>query len=189
MIGRASDDCFSIPGDTQTDHLHAGVVVVVVVVVVLVRVTHFMVSNDSFLSCCTCQSDFRFIDCDKTSRLVHRRLKMPSFLIYVKAVPGAWDAFSVEEQREFIARYADWARELKEQDVLKDGSAVDEQFASVPPLDTAGARRAPAREMDGLVLTAIFRIVAEDFDEAVKVAETCPARGHGEYLCVQPLSL
>jgi hypothetical protein len=99
-------------------------------------------------------------------------------MLLLRDEPTVFAGFSPEEMQKIIQRYGDWRRSLQNRITmghkLKDGEGRVMRTEHKKPVVTDGPF-AEAKEVMG----GFFVVEAEDYDQAVEVAKTCPHMDFG----------
>jgi hypothetical protein len=82
---------------------------------------------------------------------------------------------SREAELKFAKEYGNWARELVRQGVSVDG----EKLKSDTPIMRIVNGHAETKSDGGEKIAGFFLITAADYEQAVKIAETCPHAKYG----------
>jgi hypothetical protein len=112
-------------------------------------------------------------------RLAHeRRNKMPQYMLLLRAEPSAFADFSPEELQKIMQRYGDWRRSPQNRiamgQKLTDTGGRVMRTENGRPLVTDGPFAESKEVMGGF-----FVVAAEDYDQAVELAKTCPHMDFG----------
>jgi hypothetical protein len=103
---------------------------------------------------------------------------MPQYMLLLRDEPTVFAGFSPEEMQKIIQRYGDWRRSLQNRITmghkLRDGEGRVMRTEHSKPVVTDGPF-AEAKEVMG----GFFVVEAEDYDQAVEVAKTCPHMDFG----------
>ncbi len=101
---------------------------------------------------------------------------MAKFMLLLHEPPGGMDGLSPEEIQSVIQEYSAWAARLAEHDQHAGGAKLTDDGGRLLSTDEQGALRvvdgpyAEAKEVMG----GFFMILADDYDEAVSIAQSCP---------------
>jgi hypothetical protein len=102
---------------------------------------------------------------------------MPQYALLLRDEPAFFAGLSAEEVQKLMQKYGDWRRSLGKQITgghkLKDGEGRVLQKQNGKPSMTDGPY-AEAKE----VMAGLFVLEADNYDQAVELAKTCP---HMEY--------
>jgi len=107
---------------------------------------------------------------------------MKSFLLVLESDRSRFDAMSREEQVAQIGRYNEWVGGLVERDRFENGLGLQKGHYVLSPGDEVSVE-GPI-EGPGEVLTGMFQVKAEDYQDALAIAKTCPALECGERVLV-----
>ena len=103
---------------------------------------------------------------------------MQQYLLLLRDEPGTFIRYSPEEMREIMQRYRDWRAALPGQITgghkLKDGEGRTLRKNAGQPAVTDG----PFVESKE-VLAGFFIVEADSYEQAVKLAKTCPHLDYG----------
>ena len=103
---------------------------------------------------------------------------MPQYMLLLYDNQVDWQKVSPEEMQKMMQRYGDWRRSLQSRitmgQKLKDGEGRVMRTENSKPVVKDGPF-AEAKEVMG----GFFVIEAEDYDQAVEVAKTCPHMDFG----------
>lgn len=103
---------------------------------------------------------------------------MPTFAILMREDDNAWSRKPPEEQQQLLQRYFAWIDDLRARDVFKGGEPLSDggRLLQLVEGEVVDGPFTETKE----VLTGFFLVEAEDWDDAVAIARTCPALFHGE---------
>ncbi|HEY6391974.1 MAG TPA: YciI family protein [Bryobacteraceae bacterium] len=103
---------------------------------------------------------------------------MHQYMLLLRDEPSVFADFSPEEMQKMIQRYGDWRRSLQNRitmgQKLKDGEGRVMRTANNKPIVTDGPFTEAKEVMGGF-----FVVEAEDYDQAVDLAKTCPHMDFG----------
>ena len=103
---------------------------------------------------------------------------MSQYMLLLRDEPSVFAGFSPEEMQKTIQRYGDWRRSLQNRITMgqkpKDGEGRVIRTENSKPVVKDGPF-AEAKEVMG----GFFVVEAENYDQAVEVAKTCPHMDFG----------
>ena len=105
---------------------------------------------------------------------------MAKFMLLLHEPPGGMDGLSPEEIQSVIQEYSAWAAGLAERDQHAGGGKLTNEGGRL--LSKEGGE---LRVVDGPyteakeVMGGFFMVLADDYDEAVTIAQGCPHLRHG----------
>jgi hypothetical protein len=112
---------------------------------------------------------------------------MAEFILFVRGGNDAYPSMSAEEIQQAIRRYSDWARQLESQGKLVDAFKLkDDGGRSMTLRDGKMVVDGPFPETKETI-GGYYHIRAEDYVEAIKLAEGCPTFAEGGTLEVREL--
>lgn len=105
---------------------------------------------------------------------------MARFLVLPRDPSGAWDDLSPAEMQRIVERYMEWGGKLAEAGKLESGEKLQDGDGRVLGGEGAALRVtngpfAEAKEVVG----GFWIVLAEDYDEAVRLVSDCPHLGFG----------
>lgn len=111
----------------------------------------------------------------------------PRFLLLLHEAPGPAAAPSPEELRAVIDEYKTWAAEGVRRGFLLDGEKLKDGGAVLPESGAATASIGTGPSSGAPFIGGYFLIRASGYDEALRLARTCPHLKHGGVIEVREI--
>lgn len=113
---------------------------------------------------------------------------MPKFALLLPHAPDRYEGITEEEMMEIVKDYIAWTEELTARGVWVDGQKLGDDAGKTLTRSDGGieVHDSPFAELTE-VLGGIMIIRADDYDEAVAIAKTCPHLLHNTTLYLRQL--
>jgi hypothetical protein len=113
----------------------------------------------------------------------YRRVKMPTYLLFLHEDPSVFERVSPEEMQAIIQKYSNWKQRMLDAGALTGGEKLQDGTGRV--LRGTGGRPSvtdgPYTESKEII-GGFFEIRAESYEQAVQAASDCP---HLEYGAIE----
>ncbi len=105
---------------------------------------------------------------------------MAKFLMLLHETPGAFDRYSPDENQQIIQKYVAWVEEMQSQGKMHEHAKLRDEGGRTLRKDGSSVlvTDGPYSETKE-VIAGYFVIEADNYDQAVKVAEDCPHLAYG----------
>ncbi len=105
---------------------------------------------------------------------------MAKFLMLLHETPGAFDGNSPDENQQIIEKYIAWVEKMLSQGKMHEHAKLRDEGGRVLRKDGSSVvvTDGPYSETKE-VIAGYFVIEADNYDQAVKVAEDCPRLAYG----------
>lgn len=100
---------------------------------------------------------------------------MKKFFILMRGSQESFTSLSEADQLKVIREYSDWAKKLDEQSLLIDGNGFYSISCKLEKYNDQLIKTENPYQNSKEQLSGFYMIQAEDYDQAVKIAEDCPA--------------
>lgn len=107
------------------------------------------------------------------------RTDAPEFLLVLREPPALAKPVSPEEERRIVTEYSNWARQLGEQGVLVDGEKLKTEARLLRLVNGRPVAAENPTDPQQETIGGYFLIAAQDYERAVKIAESCPHLKYG----------
>lgn len=112
---------------------------------------------------------------------------MAEFMFALSGNPQNWKGNSELEEKEIMQGFVGWVNQLAENKQYKDCTRLLPKMARVSSSAGHITVDGPFVETKE-IFSGIFLIEAQDFDEAITIAKTCPMLVKGEKITVLPVN-
>ncbi len=103
----------------------------------------------------------------------------PEFMLVLRRNPERGKHGSAEEELRIVKEYGNWARRLTQEGVLADGEKLKDQVRILSNVDGRPVASEPAVDLSRANIAGYFLIKAQNYEQAIKVAESCPHLKYG----------
>jgi hypothetical protein len=111
----------------------------------------------------------------------------PEFMLVLRQAPEQSKHGSAEEELRIAKEYGNWARKLTEQGVLADGEKLKDEARILSVVDGRPVASTNPVEQNRMGIAGYFLINAQDYEQAIKVAASCPHLKYGGMIEVRQI--
>ena len=116
-----------------------------------------------------------------------QKTNAPEFMLVLRQTPEQSKHGSAEEELRIAKEYGNWARQLTEQGVLADGEKLKDEARILSVVDGRPVASASPVDQNRMGIAGYFLIKAQDYEQAIKVAESCPHLKYGGMIEVRQI--